>query len=121
MPPELPFPLLLDTDYGSGPLWYRSADDKAAWGIHLDDVALTTTLRDRLVRWTAGDYHLHDDYEGDDPAHQAAWHQEGLELLANLRSELGPRYDIRFYHDLSTTTSTRSPRALGPQGTKGLS
>ena len=93
-------PLLLDTDYGGGPLWYRSADNKAASGIDLDSFSLTEGLRDRLVRWTAGDFHLHDDYEDDDPEHEEAWDREALALLADLRSELGPGYDIKFVHDL---------------------
>ena len=100
MRPVRPVPLLLYTDYGGGPLWHRSADNKAPWGIGLDSFSLSRTLRERLVRWTAGDYHLHDDYEDDDPEYDAAWHNEGLALLADLRSELGPGYDIKFAHDL---------------------
>jgi hypothetical protein len=93
-------PLLLDTDYGGGPLWYRSPDNKAPWGLGLDYFPLSEALHDRLVKWTAADYHLHYDYEDDDPEHEAAWHDEGLALLADLRTELGPGYDIKFSHDL---------------------
>ena len=97
---ERPVPLLLDTDYGGGPLWHRSADNKAPWGVDLGSFGLSIELHDRLLRWTAADYHLHYDYEGDDPQHEAAWHDEGLALLADLRTELGPDYDIKFSHDL---------------------
>ena len=93
-------PLLLYTDYGGGPLWHRSADNKAARGLDLESFSLSTKLHDRLVRWTAADYHLHYDYEDDDPEHEAAWHREGLALLTDLRSELGPGYDIKFAHDI---------------------
>ncbi|MFL6064211.1 MAG: hypothetical protein ACJ72G_06030 [Friedmanniella sp.] len=93
-------PLLLDTDYGGGPLWYRSVNNKAPWGLDLGFFPLSESLRERLVRWTAGDYHLHYDYEDDDPEHEAAWHNEGLALLSELRRELGPGYDIKFSHDL---------------------
>ncbi|HEX8508348.1 MAG TPA: hypothetical protein VF635_02460 [Propionibacteriaceae bacterium] len=93
-------PLLLHTDYGGGPLWYRSADNKAPFGLELSAFPLSEALQDRLVRWTAGDYHLHFDYEGDDAAHEEAWHNEGLALLAELRRELGPSYDIKYSHDL---------------------
>ena len=92
--------LLLDTDYGGGPLWYRSVDNMAPWGLGLDYFSLSNSLHDRLVKWTAADYHLHYDYEDDDPQHEAAWHQEGLALLADLRAQLGPDYDIKFSHDL---------------------
>jgi hypothetical protein len=92
--------LLLDTDYGGGPLWYRSVDNQAPWGLGLDYFPLSEALHRRLVKWTAGDYHLHYDYEDDDPQHEAAWHAEGLALLADLRAELGPDYDIKFSHDL---------------------
>ena len=94
-------PLLLYTDYGGGPLWYRSADDKASWGITLSDLPLSKPLRDRLQTWTAGDYHLHYDYEDDDPEHEVAWDEEALALLAELRSELGPGYDVKYAHDLN--------------------
>jgi len=94
-------PLLLDTDYGGGPLWYRSIDDKAPFGLDLGFFPLSEALQDRLVRWTAADYHTHYDYEDDDPEHEAAWHEEGLALLAELRRELGPAYDIKFSHDLN--------------------
>lgn len=100
MRPTRPVPLLLDTDYGGGPLWHRSADNKAPYGIDLSSFSLSEGLRDRLVRWTAGDYHLHYDYEDEDPEHEAAWHSEGLALLTELRRELGPGYDIKFAHDL---------------------
>jgi hypothetical protein len=69
-------------------------------GIDLKAFTLPTDLHDRLVRWTAGDYHLDFDYDGNDPEHEAEWHNEGLALLAELRSELGPGYDIKFAHDL---------------------
>lgn len=92
--------LLLDTDYGGGPLWYRSVDNKAPWGLGLDYFSLSEALHDRLVTWTAADHHLHYDYEDDDPQHEAAWHAEGLALLADLRAELGPDYDVKFSHDL---------------------
>ena len=95
-------PLLLYTDYGGGPLWYRSTDNKASWGIELSDLPLSENLHGRLVRWTAGDYHLHYDYEDDDPAHEVAWDKEALALLAELRSELGPEYDIKYAHDLNS-------------------
>lgn len=98
--PDRRTPLLLDTDYGGGPLWYRSVDNKAPWGLDLSYFPLSEALHDRLVRWTAADYHLHYDYEEDDPEHEAAWREEGLALLTELRSELGPGYDIKFSHDL---------------------
>jgi hypothetical protein len=50
---------------------------------------------------TAGDYHLHYDWGDDDPEYDKAWHNEGLALLAELRAELGPGYDIKFAHDLT--------------------
>lgn len=93
-------PLLLDTDYGGGPLWYRSADNKGPWGMDLGYFPVSATLQARLLRWTAGDHHLHDDYEDDDPEHEVAWHEEGLALLGELRRELGPAYDIKYSHDL---------------------
>lgn len=92
--------LLLDTDYGGGPLWYRSVDNMTPWGLELDHFSLSEALHDRLVTWTAADYHLHYDYEDDDPQHEASWHDDGLALLADLRAELGPDYDIKFSHDL---------------------
>lgn len=46
------------------------------------------------------DNHLYFDCKVDDPEYDAAWHNEGLALLADLRSELGPAYDIKFAHDL---------------------
>ncbi len=94
-------PLLLDTDHGGGPLWYRSSDNRAPWGLDLEDLPLSRALHDRLEKWTAGDYHLHCDYEGDDPEHESAWDGEGLALLADLRTELGPGYDIKYAHDLN--------------------
>ncbi|GAA1436912.1 hypothetical protein GCM10009616_37790 [Microlunatus lacustris] len=94
-------PLLLYTDYGGGPLWYRSADNKAPWALALSDLPLSKNLHDRLVEWTAGDFHLHYDYEDDNPEHEAAWDKEALALLADLRSELGPGYDIKYAHDLN--------------------
>ena len=48
----------------------------------------------------AADYHTHYDYQDDNPEHEVAWHHEGLALLAELRRELGPNYDIKFCHDL---------------------
>ena len=93
-------PLLLYTDYGGGPLWHRSLDNKAPRGIDLESFSLSSELHDRLVRWTAADYHLDYDDEDDDPEHEADWHREGLALLADLRSEFGPGYDIKFPHDL---------------------
>lgn len=53
-----------------------------------------------LFDGTAEDYHLHYDYEDDDPEHEAAWHKEGLALVTDLRSKLGLGYDIKFAHDL---------------------
>jgi hypothetical protein len=94
-----PFPLLLHTNDGSGPLWYRDAENKAAREISLDSFPLSQSLHDRLVRWATASHHRLRDDE-DDPRREAAWHKEGLALLAELRSELGPDYDIMFSQDL---------------------
>lgn len=93
-------PLLLYTDYGGGPLWHRDADNGAPVGIELSALPLTKSLCDRLRRWTAGDFHLAFDYEGEDLAHEEAWHAEGLALLKEVRSELGAEYDVKLAHDL---------------------
>jgi hypothetical protein len=58
--------------------------------ISLDRFQLSRSLRDRLRRWTGG--------AGSDNG--AAWHQEGLDLLAALRVELSPDFDIDFFDDL---------------------
>jgi hypothetical protein len=95
-----PFPLLLHTNDGSGPLWYRDAENKAAREISLDSFPLSKSLHDRLLRWATAGHHLHHDDEEDDHQREAAWHKEGRALLAELRSELGPDYDVRLSHDV---------------------
>jgi hypothetical protein len=98
---QVPIRLLLATDYSTGPLWFRDYEDKGFVGVRLRAFPLTPLLCDRLDRWVLGDYHLAFDYDEDDPVHEQAWHDEGLALLAELRCELGPGYDIKFSHDLS--------------------
>jgi hypothetical protein len=102
--PGQAIPLLLWTDYGGGPLWYRSPDNKAAGEISAVSLPLSDSLCARLSTWAEGDQHLWSEvvlgYELDDPVQEQAWHDEGLRLLRELRSELGPGFDIKFKHDL---------------------
>jgi hypothetical protein len=69
-----------------------------------DSLPLSEPLKVRLRAWTEGDHHLWNEevlgYEFDDPAYDQVWHDEGLALLAELRAELGPRFDIVFERDL---------------------
>ena len=43
--------LLLDTDYGGGPLWYRSVDNMAPWGLGLDH---SRSARRCAIDWSGG-------------------------------------------------------------------
>lgn len=52
--------------------------------ISLDRFELSRSLRERLEGWTGGA----------GPGEEAAWHQEGLALLAALQVELSPDFDV---------------------------
>lgn len=97
-------PLLLKTDYGGGPLWLRSADNKFANYLAPDSLHISEPLQARLLAWAEGYHHLGYQnifgVEFDDPAYEQAWHDEGLALLGDLRTELGTMFDIKFAHDL---------------------
>lgn len=73
-------------DYGSGPLW--TEDGKP---VHPRALGLSNLLAERLANWNAryGENRLPIEGDGD-----AAWLDEGIALLRDVRGELGPEYKV---------------------------
>lgn len=88
-------------DYGADPLWHRGVDGGGVAMISLDTLPLSTALKSRLRAWA----HRYDilmqagGYAWPDPATKAAWITEGRALLAPVRRELGPGYDVAYFEE----------------------
>jgi hypothetical protein len=89
--------LLLMAEFGTEePLWVRGPEGKASGLVSLDCLPLTSGLKLKLRMWAK----LHGDLN--DPPFSSgtrdeleAFAKEGRDLLAELRAELGPTYDVQ--------------------------
>jgi hypothetical protein len=97
-------PLILMADYFADPVWHRSADGAGAARsgmVDLDSLPLTAALKQQLRAWAR----RHDDEllpteqcQWSSPDVEAAWIAQGQVLLELLRTELGPDYDVTYFH-----------------------
>ncbi len=106
----------LMADYGTSPLWRTDPSDPD--NIEPAALPLSDETRARLAQWAAA-YDATLDL--DDPATagfpsvgaEESWEREGIELWKQVRSELGPAYDVSYYswtaHELLTNPDDLSP------------
>ena len=90
-----PVRLVFKADFASDPLWLRTEDGRGSRMLSLDSMPLSRELKRELREWAARHDELSDppfawgaDSELDE------WKRHGQELLAALRTELGPSYDV---------------------------
>jgi len=90
----------LMADYQCFPLWEASPGEVG--NIDPDELPISQELKARLASWARQfDETLNMDYPPDsgfeDAKAEADFKQEGLRLAGQLRTELGPEYEIRIH------------------------
>ena len=96
-----PLPILLMADYHADPLWYRTPHGTGGRMISLESLPLSPALKRRLRAWADRyDGLMATGYEWPSPEVGLAWVAEGRDLLEPLRVELGPGYDVLYFHSL---------------------
>lgn len=87
-------------DYLADPLWYRGPHGTGEYMISLDRLPLSAELKGRLRAWADRfDALMHTDYEFPSDADEAAWIADGRALLGPVQEELGPDYDVDYFHE----------------------
>jgi hypothetical protein len=103
----------LVADYGGDMLWGADADNVGP--IDPDDLPLTPELKKQLREWAERfDRNLstpaQQEWGFSSEAEKVAFDAEGKRLWAELRSQLGPAYDVSYFSEVSLK-SIRVPRA----------
>jgi len=89
----------LMADYGAFPLWWLNRRGGGP-GIHPDALPLSPELKMRLLAWAAVyDQLMQTDYEWPNDQALAAFVRQGWALLAELREELGPGYEVWYFNE----------------------
>jgi hypothetical protein len=92
--------LKLMADYQCFPLWWHGG--RWIGMIQPDVLPLSEELKRRLSAWAAVyDGLMQTDYQWPSAAAQAAFVRDGRVLLAALREELGPDYEVWYVNDLT--------------------
>ena len=91
--------LLVMADYLADPIWLRDEDGRGSVSGQLERLPLSAGLVVRLRAWAARFGALQQsDHEWPDEATRVAWTEEGSRLTDAVRAELGPNYDVQFFH-----------------------
>jgi hypothetical protein len=92
--------LLVMADYFADPIWLRTAHGGGSVSINLESLPLRDDLIAKLRAWAARfDALQHSDYEWPDDATRVSWTEEGHRLTDLVRDELGPDFDVQYFHE----------------------
>lgn len=100
-----PTSLLMMADYSADPMWVRAPDGRAMQMVKLDDLALSSGLKDRLRQWARRyDELARTDYNWPSEEIRESWVAAGRVLYEEVCVELGPSFDVQYFHDRAGLT-----------------
>jgi hypothetical protein len=92
-------------DYLADPMWVRAPDGRAMQMVRLDDLALSSGLKDRLRQWARRyDELAATAYSWPSEETRESWVAAGRVLHEEVDAELGPSFDVRYFHDRPDST-----------------